>query len=127
MGPFFQLNLGEEVGSFANMLHTLITVVSMLAMLLIVGFGATADGKWFRFYSYATILAFVLMGLWTFAELPRVAAHLPTPWMGVKERTGIYSYMLWLAVFAVVLLRAPVTTAADKPSSNVGAPQLTPR
>jgi hypothetical protein len=127
MGPFFQLNLGESVESFTNMLHILVTVVSMLAMLLIMGFGATADGKWFRLYSYATLVAVVVLGVWTFMELPRVAANLPTPWMGVKERLGIYGYMLWLAVLALVLWRTRITAVAGKPSASIGAPQLTPR
>jgi hypothetical protein len=122
----FTLNLGEAVGSLANTLHTGVTVANMLTMLLILAFGATADGKWFRLYSYVTLVALVAFGVWTFMELPRIAANLPTPWMGVKERIGIYGYFLWLAVLASVLLRAPAPAATGKPPASIGAPQITP-
>lgn len=124
--PFFQLNLDETVGSVANTLHLVLTVITMIFLLLIVGFGATADGKWFRLYSYATLLMFVATGVWTFMELPQVAANLPTPWMGVKERTGIYGYMLWLALLALILLRTQATATTGKPPASIGSPQLTP-
>ncbi len=68
--PCFQLNLGDTVGSFANTLHILLTAVTMLVLLLIVGYGAMADGNWFHLYSYATFLVFVVTGVWTFMELP---------------------------------------------------------
>ncbi|MCC6457401.1 MAG: DUF998 domain-containing protein [Caldilineaceae bacterium] len=126
MGPFFQLNLGEAVGSFTNTLHLLMTVVTVLLILMIIGFGATADGKWFRFYSYATILILIVTGGLAFLDVPRIAANLPTPWMGVRERINIYGYMLWMLLLAVTLLRAPAPAATGKPPSGIGVPQLTP-
>jgi hypothetical protein len=123
-GPFIQLNLGEDVGSVANTIHLIATVMTVLLLLLVVWFGATADGRWFRFYSYATILMFIVTGVWTFMELPRIAANLPTPWMGVKERVGIYGYMLWLAVLTLVLLRGKVTATQDDLSSRPPEAQI---
>jgi hypothetical protein len=96
-------------------------------ILLIIGFGAAADGKWFRFYSYATIVILIVTGAWAFSELPRIAANLPTPWMGVRERINIYGYMLWMMVLAVVLLRATAPAATNKPPAGIAVPQLTPR
>jgi hypothetical protein len=75
-------------------------------ILLIIGFGAAADVKWFRIHSYATILVLLACGLWPVSNAPPVEANLPTPWVWVKERINIYGYMLWMAVLAVVLLRA---------------------
>jgi hypothetical protein len=37
---------------------------------------------------------------------PRIAANLPTPWVGVWERICIGVFMLWVVVLAVALLRA---------------------
>ncbi len=37
---------------------------------------------------------------------PRVAAQLPTPWLGIKERINIYASMLWVLVLAIKTLRA---------------------
>jgi hypothetical protein len=126
MGPFFQLNLGEAVGSFTNTVHLLVTVVTVLLILMIIGFGATADGKWFRFYSYATLLILIVSGGLAFLDVPRIAANLPTPWMGVRERINIYGYMLWILLLAVTLLRVPAPAATGKPPAGVRAPQLTP-
>ncbi|MEO9320745.1 MAG: hypothetical protein ABI361_08745 [Nitrososphaera sp.] len=42
---------------------------------------------------------------------PQVAPKQPTPWLGLSERIAQYVDSLWIAVFAVVLLRrenAPV-------------------
>lgn len=64
------------------------------------------DGKWFRLYSFVTLLILIVAGAWAFMDAPRIAANLPTPWVGVRERINIYGYMLWMVVLAVVLLRA---------------------
>jgi hypothetical protein len=129
LGPSFQLNLDESVGSFTNTLHLIVTVVTVFLLLLIIGFGATADGKWFRLYSYATIIVFIVAGAWAFSELPRIAANLPTPWLGVRERIKIYGYMLWLMVLAVVLWRAQTTASpailSGKPPESSQLPQHT--
>jgi hypothetical protein len=113
--------------TFSDTLHVIATVVTVFLFLLIIGFGATADGKRFRIYSYLTILALVVFGIWTFMDAPQLEANLPTPWMGVKERTNIYGYMLWMAMLALVLWRVPATAPAAPPPAGVGPPQLTPR
>jgi hypothetical protein len=46
---------------------------------------------------------FVLFGTLTFMEAPRVAANLPTPWLGIWERINIGAYLVWLVVFALAL------------------------
>jgi hypothetical protein len=34
-----------------------------------------------------------------------VAANEPTPWLGVYERISIYSSMIWISVYALMLLK----------------------
>jgi len=34
-----------------------------------------------------------------------MAAQLPTPWMGIKERINIYGWQLWVLVLAIGLVR----------------------
>jgi hypothetical protein len=126
VAPFFPVHLGEPVAGFANTMHVILTGVTVLFILLIIGFGAGADGKWFRFYSYASIVILIATGAWAFLDLPNVEAHLPTPWMGVRERINIYGYMLWLMVLAFVLLRAQVTKPTHKPSASVGTSRPIP-
>jgi len=69
----------------------------------------------FRLYSIATILLLLVFGVLTGMEAPRIAADLPTPWIGIWERISIAAFMLWTVVLAVVLLRrqnAATLTAA---------------
>jgi len=86
--------------------HMIITIVNVLLILLIIGFGATAFGKRFRLYSIGTILLLVVFGTLAGLDGPRLAANLPTPWLGVTERINIFGYMLWVVALAVALLRA---------------------
>jgi hypothetical protein len=106
VAPFFPMHLRGAEGTLSDAMHIILTIVTVLLILLIIGFGATADGKWFRFYSIATILILIVAGAWAFLDARRIAANLPTPWVGVRERINIYGYMLWMAVLASVLLRA---------------------
>ena len=54
--------------------------------------------------SIATILTLFVCGVWAFLDAPRIAANLPTPWVGVRERINIYGYMLWMLMLAATLL-----------------------
>ncbi len=79
-------------------------VWNILAVLTVV-FAAAALGKRFRLYSVATLAIFLVFGTLTGMDGPRLAADLPTPWLGVWERILIASFLLWVAVLAVALLR----------------------
>jgi hypothetical protein len=105
VAPFFPMHLRGAEFTLIDTIHIILTVVTVLLILLIIGFGAFADGKQFRLYSIATILILLVCGAWAFSDGPRIAANLPTPWVGVRERINIYGYMLWVAVLAVILLR----------------------
>jgi len=102
---FFPMHLRGTEGTLTDTMHIILTGVTVLLFLLTLGFGASGDGKWFRWYSYGTLLALIVTGAWAFSDGPRIAANLPTPWIGVRERITIYGYMLWMAVLAIVLLR----------------------
>lgn len=102
---FFPMHLRGVEGTLTDTMHAILTGVGLLFMLLAMGFAATTLGKTFRLYSIATILVFVVNGALTFKDAPRLAANLPTPWMGVTERINIFGYMLWIVVLAIVLLR----------------------
>ncbi len=52
------------------------------------------------------MLLIVVGGVLTGLQTPQLEPNLPTPWMGVTERISIYSYMLWIVVLAIGLLRA---------------------
>jgi len=50
-------------------------------------------------------LTLLVFGALAGMQGPRIAANLPTPWLGITERVNVYSSMLWVLVLAVVLLR----------------------
>jgi hypothetical protein len=52
------------------------------------------------------MLIFLLFGILAGFEGPRIAANLPTPWLGVYERINIFGYLLWVVVLAIALLRS---------------------
>ncbi len=103
--PFSPMHLRGAAKSPTDTMHVILTVVTVLLILLIIGFGSAAAGKGFRFYSFATVLILIVTGALAFSDAPRIAANLPTPWIGVRERINIYGYMLWMLVLAVILLR----------------------
>jgi hypothetical protein len=102
---FFPMNLREAEKTISDTMHVIIYTLIPLVILFIIWFGSTANGKWFRIYSIGTILVLILFGALAGMAGPRIAAGLPTPWMGIYERINTYGYMLWVIVLAVVLLR----------------------
>jgi len=99
----FPMHLREPVSSLANTMHSIFAGVQVLLTLLAIGFGAVAYRKRFRFYSIGTILTLLVAGVVAFWL---VAAGQATLWFGVIERINLYGYLLWVAVLAIVLLRA---------------------
>ena len=90
----------------ADVMHILITMTIVLFTLLYIAFGAAALGKGFCLYSIGTILAMLVFGGLAGMQGPRIAANLPTPWVGVCERASVYFSMVWMLVLAVALMRA---------------------
>jgi len=114
---FFPENLSEPVGAFTNTMHIVITVVTVFSWMLILGFATKAFGKQFRLYTIGTLLAVLVFGALTGPQGVALAAGQPTPWLGLTERINIYSFMLWVVVLAIALLRA--TENREVSSSNV--------
>ncbi len=102
---FFPLHQRGIEGTLTDAMHAALTAVGVLLMLVAMAFGAVAFGKRLRLYTIATVLVFVACGTLGFLDGGRMAADLPTPWLGVTERINIFAYMLWIAVLAVALLR----------------------
>lgn len=104
--------------TLTDTLHIVFTIVTVLLMMLAIGFGAAAFGKRFRLYSIATMVILVSFGILTGIEGPKVAANLPTPWVGVWERINIGIFLLWVGVLAIVLWRTQRSVAQDKPDGT---------
>lgn len=112
--PFAPMHRREVLaaggGTLGDTMHRVLGGVTVMLMFLAIGFGATALGKRFRFYSIASIVVLLAFGGLTFLEAPRLEANLPTPWIGLWERINISVFLLWIVVLAVRLLRRPEAT-----------------
>ncbi len=101
------MHLRGTAPTLTDTLHIAFAIATVLLMLLSIGFGAAALGKSFRHYSIATIMTFAVFGTFSFLDAPRVAANLPTPWLGIWERINIGAFLLWVIVLTIVLLCRP--------------------
>lgn len=88
-------------------LHVAEGMLAMLILVAAMGFAAAGLGLRFRLYTIVTMVTMLAFLAWSGIEAPRVEAGFATPWLGVKERVFWYTYQLWFAVLAVVLLREP--------------------
>ena len=110
LAPFASMHqrtvLAAGGGTLSDTLHLMLGAIDALFMFLFMGLGAAALGKRFRLYSISSMLALVGFGAWMTIDSPKLQANLPTPWIGLTERTMILAYLLWMVVLSVALLRA---------------------
>ncbi|HEX5624425.1 MAG TPA: DUF998 domain-containing protein [Saprospiraceae bacterium] len=97
-------------GTLTDSLHIAWAAMTLLFNMLLMGFGAAALGGRFKWYTYATWLVFIIFGILTFIESPGIEANLPTPHLGLWERINMAAFLLWIVVFATVLLRRERTS-----------------
>ncbi|HEV8447372.1 MAG TPA: DUF998 domain-containing protein [Gemmatimonadaceae bacterium] len=122
--PFAPMHLRPALaaggGMMTDTIHIALGIVTVLLMLLAIGFGATAFGRRFRVYSIATLVVLVVFGALTAVEAPAIGSNQPTPLIGVWERTNIAAFLLWVIVLSCMLLlgrraRPRATQSADTP------------
>jgi len=114
VGSYFPMHQRGATGSLTDTMHIVLTIVLVLLIFLFIAFGANAAGRWFRFYSIGTIVTLLVFGALAGMQGPRIAANLPTPYLGITERVNVYSAMLWVLVLGVVLLRSPITPSESR-------------
>jgi len=91
-------------GTSADTLHLVLSGATGLFVAAYVGTAAVGFGWVFRLYSIATIATSLVFGLLS-AQVDKIEAGDPTPYMGLLERISMGSWLLWMAVLAAVLLR----------------------
>ena len=99
------MHLRGATPTLTDALHVIFATAWLVFMLLAMAFAAAALGKRFRLYSLATLAVFIVFGTLSGLDGPRVAANLPTPWVGIWERINIGASLVWVVVFAMTLLR----------------------
>ena len=123
---FFPIHLNPAEASSSDAMHIVLTFVTVFAWFFILGLGATAFGARFRWYSIATLLIVfgggALSGV--IAATAPSTATLAAPGLGIAERLNIYSFMLWVVVLAIALLRTQRSTTprpGEKPTARLRA------
>jgi MFS family permease len=110
------MHLRGNAFSLIDALHIAFGVATIILMLLTMWFGAAAFGWRFYLYTIVTIVVFLVFGVLTGIDAPKIAAELPTPWIGVWERINIGAFLLWVIVLASALIRVEV---AEHPAGSV--------
>ena len=109
------MHMRGTVFTLTDSMHIAFAALTSLLILLAVGFGAGAFGKRFQTYSVATLIVMIVFGSLTGTQGARIAANLPTPWVGLTERVDVGAYLVWIVVLAVVLLgRGDVPTRVSR-------------
>lgn len=95
--------------TLTDTLHIVWASVTVLLMMVMMGYGATSFGKRFRVYTILSMILLLAFGILTAMESPNIPRNGPTPMIGIWERINIGLFLLWVVVLAVVLLRTPHT------------------
>lgn len=107
--PFAQMHQREVIaaggGTIEDTMHQVLGGVTVLLMFVALSFGAASFGKRFRIYTITSIVVLLVFGGLTFLDAPNLATNLPTPFIGLWERISITVFLVWIAAFAIALLR----------------------
>jgi hypothetical protein len=108
--PFAPMHQREVLaaggGTLSDTMHIAFSMITVLLMLLAIGFGAVTSGRRFCVYSIMTIVILLVLGVWTSKDGIKLNANQPTPWLGVIERVLIGVFLVWVVALAIRLMRA---------------------
>ena len=106
VSAFFPIQMrGAGEWTINETVHVAMTAITVVLIVAAMAFGAAALGEGFLLYSFGSIAVMLLTGAIAGMNGSNLAANLPTPWMGVMERISIFTYLAWVAVLAIVLMR----------------------
>ncbi|MDE3182500.1 MAG: DUF998 domain-containing protein [Bacteroidota bacterium] len=104
--------------TFTDTWHIIMNAITLLLLMLIIGFGAAGLKKGFRIYSIASMGIFITFGILTSLEAPGITTNMATPMIGVWERINIGTYMIWMIVLAVLLMKRERTALLATTKKN---------
>lgn len=81
--------------------HVALMATAMVFFLLAIVLGGTSSHDWFRYYSYATLLAYVGLAVLRLLAPPRTSQGTPAVTIGAQERTMVLGYLLWVVALAL--------------------------
>lgn len=104
--PFFPMHMRGATGSLTDTMHLALGAADVALLTVAIAAASGRFGKGFRIYSWASIIVMLATGAATALFVPAVDAGLATPGLGLLERTSLASYLLWIAILSVRLVRA---------------------
>jgi hypothetical protein len=117
LAPFSSMHQREVLAAggatVSDTLHLVITGIGVFTFLVVIACAMSAFGRRFRIYSVATITAMLVFGTLTSLYAAEVESNQPTPGVGLYERINAHGYMLWVVVFAVMLMRRENSTPRE--------------
>ncbi len=104
-GTIFPMHSRGITGAGPDDQHLVFTAIEVAALLGVLVLAVGLPGKGFRIYTIVTIGLLLAGGGIAALYGPKVAADMATPGLGLIERVNIYGFMVWVMVFAGVLLK----------------------
>ncbi|WP_164201871.1 DUF998 domain-containing protein [[Micrococcus luteus] ATCC 49442] len=105
MGGLYPLTLGDEASIPMHIVATNVQLALMVAAMCFVAAGFHGRMRW---YSIASLAASAVLGVVAFMAAPG-----PNLVLGISERISIGTFLLWVAILAVVLWKSPVGGPAN--------------
>ena len=110
-------------GTWQDTMHLVTGGISSVLFFSMIGVGAFAFGRLFRWYSFVTIGLMLSFGMLMNMDVNDVGNNDPTPLLGIWERIAIEGAMLWEAIFALALLwNSRAVEASSRPSTDGSQP-----
>lgn len=103
LGTFFPLTLGDDASISMHIVATNLQLAFMIAAMSFVAAGFRGRMRW---YSIASLVTSMVMGMVAFTAAPG-----PSLLLGISERISIGAFLLWVAVLAIALWSPPKPAA----------------
>jgi hypothetical protein len=110
MAPWAAMHVRGAEPTASDAMHILLTMASVLMIVTAMVSTRQVAGRGFRLYTDLSLALVLVAGAATGFQSPGIPVNLPTPWLGVIERSCIYAFMFWMAMLATILLGTPAPT-----------------
>jgi hypothetical protein len=95
------MEIHQDGSSSASTIHVVLMAIAMFSFLFAIGLAGAAYQDWFRYYSFGTLLAYLLLAIARFAIPSPTSGGTPVAMVGAQERTMVLGYLLWVVVLAI--------------------------
>jgi hypothetical protein len=98
---FLPMRINPDGTSSASTIHVVLMATGVLCFLLAMGLAGAAYTNWFRYYSFGTLLAYLVLTIVRFLVPSPTSAGLPVATVGAQERTMVLGFLLWIVALTI--------------------------